>query len=283
MTGEKIRTRKPWLAGLLQFILPGLGTLYSGMPQRALAAFFVFRLASFGSIFILLALSGLLSLALFVLAGLSLTILVIVDGVRCARVADPNYTLRPYNRWFVYALVVVCVVVVDAAFVQRFTRSRIFDSAQTPTPSMESTLLVGDHAVINKAAYLFSEPKRGDIIVFKPNPSSEITYVKRIVALPGETISIRDRVVLIDGKQLDEPYVSQSLESETAPGDSPGSTLVPPGSYFVLGDNRPNSNDSRFFGTIPRESVQGRATTIYFSMDPGTRKIRWDRIGLAPK
>src|SRR5678809_207700 len=201
MTVESLRTRKPWLAGLLQVITPGLGNLYSGRPQRALGVFLLLRLASFGSIIIFLTLSGWFGFVLFFLIGLSLTIFVIIDGVRSARESDPHYTLRPYNRWYVYILVVVTIATFDGLFVDSFIRSRVFQAMQSASPSMEPTVLLGDHVVINKTAYLFSEPKRGDIVTFEPR-EFETTYLKRIVALPGETISIRDGVVFIDGQKL---------------------------------------------------------------------------------
>jgi signal peptidase I len=117
---------------------------------------------------------------------------------------------------------------------------------------MEPGLQAGERLLINKTAYLFSEPERGDIIYFK-SPGGDINQMKRIICLPGDIIEVQDHAVYINGIKLREPYVK----------DPPGYTLsafqVPVNNYFVLGDNRNNSNDSSTGWTVPRENILGRA------------------------
>lgn len=130
-----------------------------------------------------------------------------------------------------------------------------------PSEAMVPTLKIGDHVLVNKAAYEHAAPKRGDIVVFKAPPaaaSANIQYlVKRVVGMPGETIEGRDGRIYFDGQLLDEPYLSKHVESRTF-----GPDVIPRGEYFMLGDNRQNSKDSTFFGPIRRSALLGRVTKI---------------------
>jgi signal peptidase I len=159
--------------------------------------------------------------------------------------------------------------------------------------SMEPTLRNGQHLIINKAEYwkidsnslpslsgirenappteagtpVFGEPRRGDIIVFKFPRDLSRPFIKRVIALPGETVEIRDGRVLIDGEVLDEPYLAD------APRYSIPSERVPSGNYFVLGDNRNNSSDSHVWGMVPEENIVGRAWVRYWPFSDWSTNI----------
>jgi signal peptidase I len=130
-----------------------------------------------------------------------------------------------------------------------------------PSESMIPALKVGDRVLVNKVAYKAADPERGDIVVFRAPPAAatpEIRdLVKRLVALPGETIEGRDGAIYIDGQRLDEPYLPADVQSRTFAPET-----VPPDSYFMLGDNRQYSKDSTFFGPIPRADLIGPATKL---------------------
>ncbi|MFH0942301.1 MAG: signal peptidase I [Chloroflexota bacterium] len=120
--------------------------------------------------------------------------------------------------------------------------------------SMEPDLYDGQRLIINKAVYFFEKPGRGDIIVFHPSENhSSIPFIKRIIGLPGDTIEINDGQVLLDGEPLYEPYIKEP------PGYQVKKLVVPPDSYFVLGDNRNLSNDSHSGWTVPRSQIIGKA------------------------
>jgi len=124
--------------------------------------------------------------------------------------------------------------------------------------SMQPTLHPGDYVIINKLAYRFTgNPDRGDVIVFRypPNPDA-IPYIKRVIGLPGDQVHIADGKIYIDGQQMFEPYLSAT----TSRG---GDWTVPEGNFFVMGDNRNNSSDSRTWGFVPFENIIGRAEMIY--------------------
>jgi signal peptidase I len=222
-----------------------------------------------------------------VVAAVVVTVFVIFDGIRCARAAWPRFSLARHNRWYVYILVVALLAIAVApeqVLVGSPTRAYVIQAFAAPTSSMEPTVLLGDHIIVDKSVYAFSEPKRGDIVFFSATESSQTIFMKRIVGMPGETIEIRNREVFIDGKKIDEPYV-QSLRPSTGGtfnGDSVAPTVIPADAYFLLGDNRDNSLDSRFIGPVPRRQFLGKAKTIYFSSDPETHKPRWNRIGKTP-
>ena len=152
-----------------------------------------------------------------------------------------------------------------------------------PSASMENTLLIGDRVLVNKLVYRFHDPRRGDVIVFEdPSPTAEphrnpvsafihwLTeglgvssnpekdFIKRVIALPGETIKIEEGRVFIDGKEIQEPYLNPQKDPSSFP-----QTKIPPGRLFVMGDNRANSNDSRRgLGLVPMDKVVGRAFVI---------------------
>ena len=119
--------------------------------------------------------------------------------------------------------------------------------------SMEPSFHDGQRLLVNKAVYIFGEPKRGDVVIFKAPHNRQGDYIKRIIGLPGDTIEVKDRAVYVNGSKLDEPYIKNpphyTLESQN----------IPENHYFVLGDNRDNSNDSHSGWTVPREDIIGKA------------------------
>lgn len=130
-------------------------------------------------------------------------------------------------------------------------------------PSMEPTLHSGERLLINKFIYRFTEPKPGDIVVFHPLARPRDDYIKRVIAVAGQTVEIRDGKVWVDGQPLDEPYLSEPTYGQFGP------VRIPQGRLFVLGDNRNNSQDSRYpeVGLVPLKSVIGKAAVRYWPLD----------------
>jgi signal peptidase I len=153
------------------------------------------------------------------------------------------------------------VVIVGALVVALLIKTFLFQAFYIPSVSMEPTLDVGDRVLVNKQSYEgpLSHPiNRGDLVVFeKPESegSSEVQdLIKRVIGLPGETVTVRDNTVYIDGRPLDEPYLPEGTFTDTFDGEP-----IPEGHIFVMGDNRTDSRDSRFFGPVPIDDVVGRA------------------------
>jgi signal peptidase I len=190
----------------------------------------------------------------------------------------------------------ICIAVILALFVRTF----VVQAFKIPTGSMENNLLIGDHLLVNKFVYAPSlsslektllpidDIERGDILVFKYPEDPERDFIKRTIGLPGETIELRNKAVYVNGRQLDEPYVHYLFPAGSA-GDADftdfdvrrnyGPVTVPADMYFMMGDNRDNSQDSRYWGFMPRSYVRGKALFVYFSFgDDGVGGVRWSRL-----
>jgi signal peptidase I len=184
-----------------------------------------------------------------------------------AQVAPRKGIIRDY-----FETIIVCVVFVI------FSRAFVFQQSKIPTGSMEDTLLVGDYIMVNRFAYAptanglekallpVRDPQRGDVIVFKYPDDPDTDFIKRIIGVPGDSIEMRGGKTFINGKALDEPYMLDEHRDYTPfppPGMAP--VVVPPNSYFCMGDHRNNSRDSRVWGFVPRDLIRGRAFIVWFS------------------
>jgi signal peptidase I len=228
------------------------------------------------------------------------------------RAAFRKSTIREYFESIVIAVILAL-----------FIRTYVVQAFKIPTGSMENNLLIGDHLLVNKFIFGPSESRlehallplgeihRRDVIVFKYPVEPDRDFIKRVIGLPGETVELRAKKVYINGVPLDEPYVhfleAPSAESEFHESTSfdvrekYGPVTVPPDEYFVMGDNRDNSQDSRYWGFLPRDYIKGKALIIYWSyeadredyLDEGTgasirdlgsvflhffSRTRWDRM-----
>jgi len=214
--------------------------------------------------------------------------------------------------------------IVIAVILALFVRTFVLQAFKIPTGSMENNLLIGDHLLVNKFVFAPSDSaierallpigtiRRGDVLVFKYPVEPDRDFIKRVIGLPGETLELKEKKIYINGKPLDEPYVhfleephhSAELSEVTSSDvrENYGPVTVPPNQYFMMGDNRDNSADSRYWGFMPRDYVKGKALLIYWAYeseredyeDESTSatikglgsvfmhfftKTRWDRLG----
>ncbi len=155
------------------------------------------------------------------------------------------------------------ILLVSFALVFGFVRPFVVEAFFIPSESMVPTLRVGDRVLVNKFIYRFTEPARGDIIVFESVEGGDEDLIKRVVGVPGDKISVRRGTLLVNGEPQKEPYLSKGFpdRSFSAP------TTVPEDHVFVMGDNRANSRDSRFFGTVPEEKIEGEAFLRFWPLD----------------
>jgi signal peptidase I len=154
------------------------------------------------------------------------------------------------------------VIVICGVLVAMIMRSTVVQTFVIPSESMVPTLVTGDRVVVDKFSYRFRDPQRGDIVVFSTPPGVDGPYdqlVKRIVGIPGDVVEARDQQVFVNGEKLPEGYLARDMPTEALAG-----TVVAPGRYLVLGDNRSNSSDGRSFGTIERKTLIGRAVLRAF-------------------
>ena len=192
--------------------------------------------------------------------------------------ADPaphqKSTLREYFES-------ICVAVILALFVRTF----VFQAFKIPTGSMKPNLLVGDHLLVNKFIYApvasslertllpMHTIARGDVVVFKYPVEPDRDFIKRVIGLPGDTLELRNQTIFINGMPLAEPYTHYLFPPADGEADASdlrrafGPVSVPAGHYFMMGDNRDDSQDSRYWGFLPADYVKGRALFIYWSFE----------------
>ena len=148
------------------------------------------------------------------------------------------------------------ILLVAFALVFGFVKPFVLEAFRVPSESMVPTLEVGDRFLANKFVYRFSEPKKGDVVVFQSVEGGEEDLVKRVVAVAGDEVAVENGVLSVNGEVQDEPYVNKGFPDD---GSFFGPTRVPEGNIFAMGDNRANSRDSRFFGPVPIKNIEGEA------------------------
>ena len=300
----KTYTRRPFIALVLSALSTGLGHIYCGRITKGIILFlisFVFApvigitVTGISSTFflILIIFSVLLSVGIWIYA--------MIDAYWLAKKTNVNYKLKDYNRWYVY-IVFIAATMIFPGNLSYTIRTHLLTAYKIPSVSMRPNILKGDHLFLNKAAYKRKGPKRGDVVVFIQPNKRHMEYIKRIVALPGETIEIRDNRLIINGQMLLYREVeTQDLDAikgqlngkvyeETNGGVSYKIMLteggkaavnfkkitVPNGHCFVLGDNRENAEDSRDFGPVPLRDIIGKVAYIYYPAESWTRFGRFE-------
>jgi signal peptidase I len=211
----------------------------------------------------------------FVMAvGLAWSVVALVDAVRVAT-RRQSYQLKPFNRWFVYGGVVILVVLISIP-VRSVGGIRAF---KIPSEAMLPSLEVGDFIMARLETSESYENRRGDILVFLYPGDNRTMYVKRVVAFPDEEFEIRDGSLLVNGQAVEAAWARRVEAPVYGAISDFGPVTVPDGTLFVLGDNLPNSADSRTWGPLPQENIVGVAEFIYFSWDGHKNRVRFDRIG----
>jgi signal peptidase I len=305
-----VRQLNPWIVALLGLLVIGWGQIYTGR-FRAAPRWLELSLALLFAVGVFVIPASYWAGFLSAIVLLGIRVVAIVEAVKFAR-AHPIIELDRYSTVFgvilfgVAATVAVTVVMIP---VRHFG----FSAYRIPTSSMENTLLVGDYLITDTRQGW--TPHTGDVVVFAYPLDPRIQYVKRCAAGPGQTVELRDKQLYVDGRRIDDPpgvkfYSrtplgkgvrergifapappvdrSATLSGEANPAPEPpawnhdnyGPLKVPAWSYFVLGDNRDNSADSRYYGFVPAENISGRVAYLYLSLERNPLRIRWSRIGL---
>jgi signal peptidase I len=182
-----------------------------------------------------------------------------------------------------------------AILIAVFVRTFVIQAYKIPSGSMKPTLQIGDHLLVSKFNYGIKipllrttliptgTPRRGDIIVFIYPEDRSKDFIKRLIGLPGDSIEIRDKQILLNGQPWSDGYGvhvdNMILPRSVQPRDNFGPVVVPPDAFFVLGDNRDESYDSRYWGFVPAQDILGKALVIYWSWNHQDSEIRFNRIG----
>ena len=195
---------------------------------------------------------------------------------------DKKRLIKEYAEAIITALLLALII-----------RAYIIQAFKIPSGSMIPTLLIGDHILVTKFIYgtkipfsdksflVFKQPEKGDIIVFKYPEDPKKDFIKRVVAAGGDTLEERNKIIYVNGKEVTEPYAYHGdsfVRPRGDPRDNFGPLIVPENKVFVMGDNRDQSFDSRYWGFVDIKAIKGKALIIYWSWDPGNR-LRFNRIG----
>jgi signal peptidase I len=306
------KPRNSWFAALLTLLSPGLGHLYAGRPWQAVAwAFTLQALAVLLPFFVLATWFGRLAVGILWLLPLAV-ILPVAHSWWVARRAPVPFSLHATNRWYIYLTFAVVNALLGHLSIQPWVRSQL-RAFRMPSGSMEPTLLIGDFIYVHLQAPEEIPASPGALVVFESSEEPGLQVLKRIVAVPGDTVWMKHGELYRNGAPVPEAYVKheniQKTESpeyrrkirawqiayalgvdttDYSPDISDwGPLLVPTDSLFVLGDNREASYDSRYYGWIARNRLLGSPSIIYYSYDPLSPRllpplsaIRWARLGL---
>ncbi len=243
--------RNTLLAVFLALAMPGLGQVYTGELIKGVSYFLIIlALSIFGIRSTVLLPDHLMifgALATMLACG-ALYFATVVEAFKTASSADSAYSLKPYNRWYFYLAIWLLGRIVWGGVLDYSTENYI-QAYKIPTSSMEPGVRQGDFVLADKTVYNRMAPRKGDVVIFANPDDRSKKFIKRIEALPGETVAMPD-----------------------------GTTQkVPHGYVYVLGDNREKSDDSRKFGFVPLRDIVGKARQVYFSS--GLNGIAWERIG----
>jgi len=275
---KKLKKRRSIIALLLSFVSPGLGKMYNGQIKKAIILYLT-------GLFLGLILSFLFVTNIYVLIC-SVVILICYflficfDAVRNSSQLK-QIVLKSYNRWYFYIIIALVSDFVISPAYGNFVKHNIVQAYRIRSSGMQPTLLVDDHILTNKFIYNYKGPVRGDVIVFVYPEDQKKDFVQRVIALPGEKVEIRNRKILINDKPIKDPWGGYGVKGgpvipSLLQRDNYGPKVVPSNSLFVLGDNRDNSMDRRYFGFVDMSAIKGKVLYIYWAKNK-------NRIGMDVK
>ena len=289
------KPRRPWIAALLTFLMTGLGHLYAGNPKRGLILFGIWSFWALLCSVILLTVPNIFIIIIFLIGGFAFFVFCVVDAFSIAKKRKENYEPAKYNRWFVYLGYFVILSLISALLSAGF-KTNAFNIT---SGSMEPVLLVGDSILVNEVIYgvkipilrktiiPVTDPKRDDIVVFIYPVDRSMSLIKRVIGVAGDKIEIVNKKIFINDKNYKDSYGvfkdSDVLPQSVEPRDNFGPVTVPENSIFVMGDNRDESLDSRYWGFVDLRDIEGKAFIIYWSWDSDLHRPRWERFGLTFK
>ncbi|MDH3601086.1 MAG: signal peptidase I [Candidatus Tectomicrobia bacterium] len=272
-----IAPRVPWRAGLLGLLLAGLGQVYNGQMKKGIVFHCLLQLSALAALLILFALPlapvnvvGPLLMVLFVY------LYILIDAIRIARRQDATYQRKAYNKWYIYlGIIVIMGYVIQPAMISAL-QDHLLQAFKMPSVSMENALLIGDHFLVNKFRYRLTSPQRFDVALIQYPWESQHQFVKRIIALPGDRIEVRDRQVYINDRSIEEPYARHDLrprQTDFGPVVTPkkGDTIEIRQDRRVYLNGQPLSIPSGLFYPPPPGSAMTGFEVFYSSFfPPGT-------------
>ncbi len=309
----RTKRRRPLTAIVLSLIMPGLGHVYCGRIVKGIILAFlanIFIPVIFSTLSVSHSGFRIIVIIMVLFASLVVELFAIIDSWYTARHTPDSYTLKDYNKWYIYVLLVLMSTGSSTQIAFNF-RANYLEAFRVPLASNYPTIVPNDRFLANKLAYKTSDPQRGDLVVFINPENRQQNYIKRVVAVAGDTVEIKNGELYVNDEKLQRQMLAQStldnirikvkgkpLEGDVfyeincdakykvflakPPHDKATTNFakmtVPKHHCFVLGDNRSLSRDSRHFGPIPLSTIKGRADYLYWPAKD------WSRFGrLRPK
>jgi signal peptidase I len=285
-TPHSITLRRPWIAAILSLIMPGLGQVYNGLLPRGLIWMLLCGISSVAGLLILshpMAYSWTLGCAAG-LAQVAIWIVGTIDSYRCALRCKADYELKDYNHWHVYVLLLLMGTGSLLSYALN-VRDHLVQPFLIPSASMYPTISPRDHLIAVKNSYRDSDPQRGDLVLFtNPNNRREF-WIKRVIALAGDTVAVKDGSLYVNGVKLSRESIGPGAVSGTTgqifdednngakyrifisqghPAPDFPEITVPKNECFVMGDNRNEALDSRYVGPIPITGILGKFEYRYW-------------------
>ena len=285
-TPHSITLRRPWIAAILSLIMPGLGQVYNGLLPRGLIWMLLCGISSVAGLLILshpTAYSWTLGCAAG-LAQVAIWIAGVIDSYRSALRCKADYELKDYNRWYVYLLLLLMGTGSLLSYALD-VRVYLIQPFMVPSASMYPTISPRDHIVAVKNAYWNADPQRGDMVLFTNPDNRREFWIKRVIAIAGDTVAVKDGDVYVNGAKLSRQLIGPGVVSGTTghifdednngakyrifisqdhPAPDFPEITVPKNACFVMGDNRNEARDSRYVGSIPITSILGKFEYRYW-------------------
>lgn len=294
IASKTIRERRGWEAVGLSLLVPGMGQMYCGKLVRGFVFIFVWGLSVWlipWLVTTFLPMSSLLFGLVLLPTMVVIPVAAMVDAYRLVRRTRKDYVLKEYNHTLAYVLIIL-IATSSVVGYSLHIRDRFMEPFIIPALSMCPTIALNDRILSNKICYQEEDPKRGDIVVFRPVVNRKIRYIKRIVAVAGDTVEMRDNELYVNGNKLSREkitdietgtiyyenngrckYKIQLTKSKDKPISDFESLTIPKHHCYVLGDNRNSSFDSRNFGCVPLATIIARADYLYCPAK------NWSRFG----
>ncbi|NDV19520.1 signal peptidase I [Pseudodesulfovibrio sp. JC047] len=266
------KPRRPWLAGLSSFIVTGLGQVYNGQWKKGIGFLLAELVFSLGMMWFM---ADFVSMLLCLAIVLGYKFFVAGEAYVSAQ-SMQEYTPGKGNRWWVYGLFMVVNIVLGILL--QLCLSQPYKTYTAASGSMIPALYEGDYFMAENLEE-GDALRRGDVVIFSYPKDENITFIKRVIGLPGETLDIRRQQVFIDGQRLEESYARHTKDSRLPQRDVLQPVTLGADEYFVMGDNREESYDSRWWGAVKRDKILARARYVYLPSDKAPES--WiDRLGL---
>jgi len=260
------KKRKPIVAAILSSLAPGLGQLYNGQIIKGII--FLLSLILLPIIMFRIGLHYSYYGLIIILLIFMFFLLFIIGEAFFTAIKKKESILKPYNKWYIYLLIILLINSTVLIPTNILTNKVLgFSTYKMPTGSMEPTLHIGDYLVADPKYFKKNELQREDLVIFQSPEDPAKIFIKRVIALEGEKIEIKNKQVYIDDMPFPEGY-KVHLDNKVYPGrDNFGPIIVPSDHCFVLGDNRDKSMDSRHWGFLPLRNIKGKPLYIYWSRD----------------